>query len=225
MSSRIFVPTSGPESWQQLLAEPEKHWREGYSARTLAETWEAANGFPPALERAFAASGEQPFGDLELLLALPEYKTLLPGGLRPSQSDIFVLARGRQGLVAMTIEGKVSEPFGPLVQDWLGQEGAGKPVRLDFLCSVLGLDVDEARPLRYQLLHRTASALLEAERFDALVAAMVVHSFSPTSEWFDDYAAFARALGVDAMPGTMQKVGLRHGRELYLGWVSDELPG
>lgn len=225
MPPRIYVPTTGPESWKSLLAEPEKHWRKGYSARTLAESWEAAAGFPAAFGRAFAASGEQPFGDLELLLALPEHKTNLPGGLRPSQSDIFVLARGREGLIAMTIEGKVAEPFGPLVQDWLGQEGAGKPVRLDFLCSVLDIDVGRARPLRYQLLHRTASALLEAERFDALVAVMIVHSFSPTSEWLDDYAVFAKALGVEARPGVVQKVGLRHGRDLYLGWVSDEAAG
>jgi len=27
---------NGPEDWKPLLAEPEKHWRTGYSAKTLA---------------------------------------------------------------------------------------------------------------------------------------------------------------------------------------------
>jgi len=29
---RILIPTDGPESWQRLLAEPEKHWQPGFSA-------------------------------------------------------------------------------------------------------------------------------------------------------------------------------------------------
>ena len=30
---RILL-TSGPDDWQKMLADPEKHWRSGYSART-----------------------------------------------------------------------------------------------------------------------------------------------------------------------------------------------
>jgi hypothetical protein len=36
----------------------------------------------------------------------------LPGGSTQSQNDAFVLARTPKGLVSITIEGKVSEPFG-----------------------------------------------------------------------------------------------------------------
>ncbi len=32
----IYVPTSGPGDWKCLLADPEKHWVRGRSARTLA---------------------------------------------------------------------------------------------------------------------------------------------------------------------------------------------
>jgi len=42
----IFVPSTGPADWQQLLAEPDKHWARGYSARTLAHCWEDAKEFP-----------------------------------------------------------------------------------------------------------------------------------------------------------------------------------
>jgi len=44
---RIFKFTSGPNDWQSLLADPVKQWRKGFSARTLAYCWEAADGFPP----------------------------------------------------------------------------------------------------------------------------------------------------------------------------------
>ena len=58
---RILSFTSGPAAWQALLADPNKHWRTGYSARTLAHCWEAADGFPPevsvALKNAARAFG------------------------------------------------------------------------------------------------------------------------------------------------------------------------
>lgn len=46
----VYVPSKGPQDWQSLLAEPEKHWRRGYSAMELAERWEAADGFPTELK-------------------------------------------------------------------------------------------------------------------------------------------------------------------------------
>jgi hypothetical protein len=29
---RIFIATTGPEDWKGGLADPEKHWKKGYSA-------------------------------------------------------------------------------------------------------------------------------------------------------------------------------------------------
>ena len=34
---RILL-TSGPDDWQKMLADPEKYWRLGYSARPLASS-------------------------------------------------------------------------------------------------------------------------------------------------------------------------------------------
>lgn len=73
--SRIYLPSLGPASWQAMLADPTKHWRTGYSARTLAYCWEQATGLPPEIARMF----DQPS---ELLLALPEHKVPLVGGQR-----------------------------------------------------------------------------------------------------------------------------------------------
>lgn len=41
---------------------------------------------------------EPAFGLAELLLAAPEHKTMLPGGTRESQSDVFTLIRHPAGL-------------------------------------------------------------------------------------------------------------------------------
>jgi hypothetical protein len=43
---RIVVPTKGEESWRDLLAGPEKHWKEDHAAQGAAYTWETANGVP-----------------------------------------------------------------------------------------------------------------------------------------------------------------------------------
>jgi hypothetical protein len=54
--SKVYVPSSGPDDWQRFLAEPEKQWRRGFSARTVAYSWESANGLPPEVEALFVKS-------------------------------------------------------------------------------------------------------------------------------------------------------------------------
>ena len=118
----ILIPTKSPQEtkspqdWKALLADPVKHWRRGYSAMSLAYCWEKANGFPQQVQKALSAVPE--LGTLEPLLAIPEHKVDIPGGRAASQNDLFVLARSPKGLVCIMVEGKVSEPFGPLVSEW-----------------------------------------------------------------------------------------------------------
>jgi len=50
MTAKVFVPAETPEDWQRLLAEPEKHWRRGYSAHAIAHSWQEADGFPEEVE-------------------------------------------------------------------------------------------------------------------------------------------------------------------------------
>jgi len=220
--SKILIPTTGVESWQSLLADPVKHWKTGYSARSLAYCWEEAAGFPREIKALFASLPEGGLGDIELLLAIPEHKVSLPGGRRESQNDIFVLGKAGGKLVSIAVEGKVSEPFGPTVGEWLADSSPGKQVRLDYLKEVLGLEDDLNPAVRYQLLHRTASALIEAERFNAEKAVMIVHSFSQGCEWFEDYANFVALFGVAAEIGRLHSVGTRGGAELFLGWAKGE---
>jgi hypothetical protein len=73
------------------------------------------------------------------ILAVPEYKVDLPGGDRPSQNDLFVLARTRSGTAVIMVEGKVSEPFGPTLAEWGPASTPGKIARLHYLRTTLGL--------------------------------------------------------------------------------------
>jgi hypothetical protein len=216
--SKIYVPASNAEQWAQFLAEPVKHWRQGYSARTLAYCWQEANGFPAEVTAVLASC----FPAAELLLAFPEHQVMLPGGSRPSQNDIWMLAKSRGQLVSIAVEGKVSEPFGPTIQEWQTEPSSGKTARLSFLLSLLGL---AAAPdtIRYQLLHRTASAIIEAQRFNASHALMLVHSFSRSNEWLQDYAAFVSLMGGGVVTSnSIVSVGNRSGIELHLAWVSGD---
>ena len=212
--SKIYIPTSNAEQWAQFLAEPVKHWRQGYSARTLAYSWQEAADFPLEVGKVLSPA----FPGIELLLALPEHQVPLPGGLRPSQNDIWVLARAQGDLISIAVEGKVSEPFGPTVQEWQAVPSNGKKERLSYILKLMGLQSvpDKAR---YQLLHRTASAIIEAQRFNAAHAVMLVHSFSQTSEWFQDYSAFAALMGGSASENSMVSLGSRSGVSLHLAWV------
>jgi hypothetical protein len=213
---RILLPTTGPDDWKRFLAEP-THWRTGYSARSLAHCWEAARGeFPPEVRALLRTSPI--LAQAELLIAVPEHQVRLPGSGRASQTDLWVLARTEGGLASIAIEGKVSEPFGPTVGEWLAAGGENRATRLAGLGSLLGV-TGFPPSVRYQLVHRAASAVLEARRFMAAHAAMIVHSFSPSAEWREDFDAFARALGASPEQGGLLTVPGLAGPSLELGWA------
>lgn len=217
---RIFIPTKSPDDWRQFLADPQKHWRTGFSAKTLAYCWENADGFPPEVARLFSDSGIPCFQNVLLLLALPEYQVSLPGGRKASQNDIFALAKAHDGhLMAITVEGKVSEGFCQTVGEWSSVKSQGRKIRLEFLKEQLGLAHEVPSHIRYQLLHRTVSAVIGADHFNAASAVMIVHSFSQADEGFEDYEEFLALFGAKASLG--QLVFLRETRviSLYCGWV------
>lgn len=215
--SRVYVPSSGPGSWQALLADPIKHWATGYSARTLAHAWESQDGFPPEivaiLQQHAALANADP------LLIFPEWKVPLPGGARPSQNDVWVLAKSPTDIISVAVEGKVNEPFDKTIGEWNLDRSPGKEERLQFLLAVLGLAPPIPDSIRYQLLHRAASAVIEAERFHASHAVMLVHSFSPYNQWLEDFQAFAALFALDAQVDRLVSTQARHNLPLHFGWV------
>jgi hypothetical protein len=220
--AKFYVPADGVESWRKQLAEPEKHWKKGYSARTLAYCWEEAQGFPASVKKVFKKSSFPVFKSIEFLIGIPEHKVPLPGGRTESQNDIFVLAKSGNELISITVEGKVNEELGPRVRKKRADTSLGVVERLEYLSKLLNIADKGINHIRYQLLHRTASALIEAERFCAPHALMLVHSFSQRHKWFDDFAAFTVLYGIEAELNTVHHVGQVSGKELYLAWVVGE---
>jgi hypothetical protein len=217
MSSKIYVPTSGPADWKRLLAQPDRHWRDGFSGKSAAERWEASDGLPTEIANQFLSAG---LGPAELLLAIPEWKTPLPGSsLGASQTDILALVRTPSGVFACGVEAKVAESFDKTIDEWLQDASPGKKARLAYLKQLLGLPEATSGLIRYQLLHRTAAALIEAERFGCAGAAMIVHSFSARKEWLEDFQAFSAALGATVSPDAPSLATVPGGRPLLLGWA------
>lgn len=202
-----------------LLADPEKHRQLGYSARTLAHSWEASEGFPTELALPFAQTVEPLLANLTPVLAIPEFKVPLPGGVRASQNDSFVLARSAAGPVSIMVEGKVSESFGPTLEQWRSEASPGKEERLSFLLRTLGLSTPPPGTVRYQLLHRVASAIITGEQYRAVAAVLLVHSFSQERVGWPDYQAFTRLFGVEAVVGSLQRLGTTSAVPLFGVWV------
>ncbi len=210
--TKILIPSSGPDDWQQFLADPQKQWKRGYSAMAAALSWEAAQGLPPEIA---ALLGQ----NVQLLLAIPEHKVALPGGARASQCDVFALARDGDHTIAAAVEAKVNEPFGPTVGEWMANASTGKIERITFIHNLLGLPDGAIDHIRYQLLHRTAAAVVEAERFKTDRAAMVVQSFSQEHRWFEDFASFAGLFELGPEVGKPMRHILPSGKPLDLGWA------
>jgi hypothetical protein len=158
---------------------------------------------------------------VEMLLGIPEYKVDLPGGLAASQTDLMVLARTMSSLVVVAVEGKVDEPFGELVRDWLNgpKAGRGRTPRLDYIRSLLGLGQVSLDSIRYQLLHRTASALIVAEEFHAKKAVMLVHSFSDKDSSYADFRQFCGLWQATSQIRAVRSVASLRGVDLHLGWL------
>lgn len=220
--TRVSIPARTAADWRPLLARPELHWKAGRSAHApLAHAWqraaaEAPGGLPSEVRAVLA---QRPaFAEIRALLVVPEHVTPLPGGSAGSHTDALVLARAVDGLAVIAVEGKVDESFGPTVAEWRVDASPGKEERLAYLLGVVGLDHAPGE-VRYQLLHRTAAALLEADAFAATHAVVLIHAFGNTSTGFDDFAAFVALFGVEARPGALASVARGDGRWLHFGWA------
>ncbi len=178
-----------------------------------AMSWEAAKGLPPEIATIMGPNAE-------LLLAIPEHKVPLPGGQRESQCDVFALIKVRGKTYALAVEAKVNETFGPTIEEWMQNPTTRRIERLTYICALLGVSYPPPPELRYQLFHRTASAVIEASRFQTDAAAMIVQSFSQDNKWFEDFEAFCQYLGGQAVLGKGFDCLLTDGRNLTLGWAT-----
>ncbi len=186
---------------------------------SAAACWEEYQPhLPPEIVEVLEASQDSSLLGLELLLAIPEWEVELPGGETASQTDIFALARNMNGLAVLCVEAKVDEPFGPTLQEKKMDATEGQLGRIAYLEKVLGRTVPFPDHIRYQLLHRTVSALLSARAFHAPVALMLIHSFSKTSKWRDDFEVFCGELCYKTLSQDLREIPGVEGPRLILGW-------
>jgi hypothetical protein len=214
----ILVPATSLDAWKDRLPDPDTQWKPGESAHSLAARWHGLTAFPPEVSGVLDTLNAT--RDATLLLAIPEHQVPLAGGARASQTDLWLLARTSRGLLSVVVEGKVNESFGPSVGDWEADATTGARERWAALCRLLEIQQPCNPSIRYQLFHRTATALLEARRFFARGAAVVVHSFSRHCEGFGDFQHFVRVMGGRLeRPGQLVSVAPREGIEMFFGWA------
>ena len=223
---RIHLPIQRPEDVIPHLGSP-GHWQPGRSAKSAADLWFVSNGLPTSVCHLLLTSIE--FSEAVLVDAFLERSVDLGDGERPSQTDVMAIIQANDRLAILAVEAKVDETFGPTVSKWLAQsngDSGKRHARLKMLCDLLGLNPDEVGDIRYQLLHRTASAIIEARRYCTDRAAMIVQSFCPKLSWFGDFQAFVAAMGLEEVaPGVMSSTKLCDGVKLQMGWVAEKVEG
>jgi len=214
----ILVPSTGAESWRPLL-QSEGHWRKGGSARSLAHAWSDSAGFPKEVQRALDESDV--LAGTRMLVGIPAHQVQLPGSGAAAHTDLWVLGRSPSALVSIAVDGMVSASFGPTVNEWRETTTDEGRARVDGLLQLLRIDsVPGTTP--YQLLHRAASAVLEARRFTAKHAVMLVHSFDEDDAWFDDFGAFASIFNAEPRKYGFARSANHADPTLHLGWVQGE---
>ena len=132
-------------------------------------------------------------------------------------------------MASLALEAKSGEPLDKPVAQWLADASPAsrKPQRLAALKGLLGIVDQDVGAIRYQLLHRAASALLEAQRFRTPTAVMLVQAFNRQADegsW-KDFQAFATLLGGQPVEGVLVCASVRTGVPLYLGWVNSQAAG
>ena len=208
-------PALTAEDWKYGLADPALHWKPGYSAWALAHSWHAANGFPSEVSAVLMPE----FPHIEMAEGLIEHKVPMPGKGRASQNDLFVIANAGNQQLCIAIEGKVSESLGPTISEW--RDGSpNKEVRLSGLLTWIGLPREIPQSIRYQLLHRMASPVIEAVRLNARHAVLLIHSFSGFDKSFNDFSNFVALYTREQVQvGKLYRLGSVGDIALHAGWV------
>jgi hypothetical protein len=218
--TRLALAMKRPDDVIPHLRKP-THWKDGRSAKLLAESWFHANDFPLSVRRVL-----DQIEDLEgakLIDGWLERETDLEDGLgEPTHTDLLALIKLQRELAVLGIEAKVDESFGPLVGEWLDAGGSTRVERLAGLCTLFRVNPTSVRDLRYQLLHRTAAVILEARRFFSDRGVLIIHSFCPNSTGLSDAKAFYQAIGLPGLDvGKLVGTSRFGGVDLSVGWVSD----
>jgi hypothetical protein len=124
-------------------------------------------------------------------------------------------------LISLAVEAKAGEAFDKTIDQWLKDAKAtsGKPARLEHLRLILGIQAQIPMTTRYQLLHRAASAVLEAARFGAPDALLLIQSFASDPNSTTAFAHFGALVGCECAVNAIVEGPVLAGVRLHLGWV------
>ena len=193
-----------------------------------AVSWEAAaksdSGLPAPIYRLF---DKTIYKEPTLLIAGAEHRVSLAGRGGKSQCDVFALLNSAVGLISVAIEAKAREKFGSCneaLEDWLLAKGkrASKENRADRWAQVCNyLPTTHAKGysrVAFQLLHRCATAVIEAERYGVKHAAFVVQAFGSPDSSYQEFCKLGCAMGLECERGKMVITSIRD-IALGIGWA------
>ena len=192
---------------------------------SLAYSWENAKEIPTEVHALFKEANDTALHDVSLAIAIPEYKVSLAGGTSPSQNDLFALLTYTGGLISMMVEGKAREDFDVTLGDWKKRTSAkGVKARMADIMDHIGLNKPIPDNIRYQLLHRTASAVIEAKRFHALYAVVLIQSFvnDDAENHFEDFCNFINLFNEKPIKNKLIEISKPYEKQLFAAWVQSK---
>ena len=240
-------PIRSTADWIDTVGK--KNYKQGsYSAYQVSQSWRNLNGRLPApMSKIFESSKDPLFHNLKPEHIVAEKQIYLLDSLKnPSRTDIMSYCSNSMGeTILLCVECKAKETFASRVSSWVAtpdeppirrqallfhQKAELVPRKLNRLKSlntVLGTNVMPDSHLRYQLLHRTASAIIEGRNLSARAAVMVVQAFTASVENFFDFSDFCDTLGLSC-PRKDTVLGpyftpFNESTPLYLLYVQDSL--
>jgi hypothetical protein len=164
----------------------ERQWKDGRSAKELAQAWFRTGTPKPPDE--LAKLLEAQFGTgITFDEAKPECVIELDNfGGEHRKCYLVVLCNVGAKRMVINVEAKADEPFGNLIGEYYDRKtgsGSNVPARIRQLSLALfGREPDETiRELRYQLMHAAAATLIEARTNDAEMGLLLVHEFRSAS--------------------------------------------
>lgn len=214
MEIHSLRPLKTIDDWIEAVGR--KNWVPSYSAYECAMRWRGVTSvLPEPLNYVMRNSGIEVLQGLRPESIVAEHAVFLDTLTTPSRTDIMAFcSNSTHDRVVVAVEAKSREPFSDRVFRWIRTADrtvsaqqqklfdvsnaivVRKERRLAFLNQVLGTNIDINSELRYQLVHRTASAVLEARNLRAKAAIVVIQAFQPSVENLFDFSDYLDALNV-----------------------------
>lgn len=201
------------EDWVDVVTK--RHYKTGHSAYECAHKWKTVKSeFPEPIASILRKASQSILRDLKICQIQAEYAVYLDVHTSPSKNDLLLFCESQKGQkVVIAVEAKCDESFAQPIRDWLCTADLPNPRsqrkmfneekqpverklrRLAFLNEVLSQNFGSDSAIRYQLLHRFASAILTARQTFARAGIMLVEAFTQSDRNFKDFQDFCAVLG------------------------------